>query len=250
MNSVQQLISIYKENQHTILELKQVLDELHDQNQEERRKTFNKYHTKFIALEEEQDQELNKLETKQDQELNKLETKIQQINSDYDKKISELNIPISDTKRIIYFLNQSKVKLNFDVNKTTNRYGHLELIQECYDVDLILVSYIAENDRPKNKYSLVIVGMCRFGDHNNSKILKLPYDYKISLYHDAIQWWSIEKEVKVFDSINSAKKYHKSNKIENIFKDFFTEYHTIKQEYLKAITTYTLDDFAEIIKND
>ncbi len=239
--SSERLVSTYKENQTKISELETIQEKLKDKNQNKKSRINSKYYDKIRALEKEQ----NKI-------LNDLENKMQKINSNYEKKISELYNPITDVERIIYFLNQEKLELNFDCTKTTNYNDrHLELIEQYTKDHLKLGCYIAENNRPKNKYSLIICGICRFGDHDrDSKILKLPYDYGVSLYHNEIQWWDIAINLKRFDSIESAKKYHESHKIEKILKSFLVEYHTILEEYEETINSYSLKDFAEIIKTE
>lgn len=238
--SSKNLVSTYKENQNLISELKQLQDEFRLENNNQSSKIRSQYYKKMKALEKEE----NKL-------LNDLENKMREINTNYNNKISELSISLNKVKRIIYFQNQSKIELNFDVTKTTNRDRYLELIgqyKEPFNIHLAL--YIAENNRPKNKYSLIIVGMCRFGDHSDSKILKLPYDYGCDLSHSEIQWFDIAKIVKCFDSIETAKKYCKTHYIQTMLRSFFQEYSQIDTEYTKAISHYSLEDFAEIRKGE
>ena len=140
------------------------------------------------------------------------------------------------------------MELKFDVIKTTNRYGHLELLEQYTTDHLKLACYIAENRRPKNKYSLVIVGLCRFGKHD-SKILKLPYDYGSNLYHSEINF-DICVDVKYFSSMELAKQYHQTHKIGQILNSFLVEYYAVLEQYQEAISAYSISDFVEILKGD
>lgn len=233
------LISTYKKNEHLISKLKKVQDEFHKQKKEKENKIYFEYDKKITALEKERDQIYDSL----DKQLEKIDHKTE-------KKISRLYTPINDVKRIIYFLNQKELPLVFVVSKTTNyRHDYLELLEQYTDDHLKLALYIAKNDRPKNKYSLIIVGMCRFGKRDNY-ILKLPCDYGVSLHHSEIQWFDIVQIIKHFDSIQSAKKYHESHKIGIVLNSFLQEYHTVLQEYKEAISNYSISDFAEIIHQE
>jgi len=234
--SSERLISTYKKNQLKILELKKVQDVFHEKTKEKRNEIYDEYCDKINALEKQRD----KIYYSLDKQLEKIDHKTE-------KKISRLYTPINDVKRIIYFLNQKELQLVFDVSKITNyHYDYLELLEQYTNDHLKLALYIAKNGRPKNKYSLIIVGMCQFGKRNNY-ILKLPCDYGVSLHHSEIQWFDVTKIIKHFDSIQSAKKYHESNKIGIVLNSFLQEYHTVLQEYKEAINNYSISDFTEII---
>lgn len=233
------LISTYKKNQHLISKLRNTQHKINEDVKKKRNKIYHEYDDKITALEKQRDKVYDSL----DKELEKIDHKTE-------KKISTLYTPINDVKRIIYFLNQKELQLDFDASKTTNRYGYLELLGKYTDEHLKLACYVAENDRPKNKYSLVIVGMCRFGDHSESKILKLPYDYGCNLSHSEIQWFDIAKIIKHFSSIESTKKYFESHNIVQMLNSFLAEYHTVLEQYQEAISVYKISDFAEILKGE
>lgn len=236
--SSERLVSTYKENQRKISELEKSQDQFHEQIKKRYNKIYCEYDDKITALEKKRDKLYHSLEKEEEKANNKTE-----------KKIDYLYSPISHVKRTIYFLNQKQLKLNFDHTKTTNRHGYLELVEQHTTDHLKLGCYIAENSRPKNKYSLVVVGLCRFGKHAEH-ILKLPYDYEVLLSNDEIQWWDIEQAIKHFSSIELAKKYHQTHKIGQALNSFLVEYHKVLDQYQEAVNNYSISDFADILKGD
>ena len=236
--SSERLVSIYKKNQTKLSELKQIKDEFHEQTKKKHYKIYCECDDKITALEKQRDKLYRSLEKEEEK-----------VNDRTEKKIDRLYTDISNVQRIIYFLNQKELTIEFDVTKTTNRYGHLELLEIFTTDHLKLACYIAENSRPKNKYSLVIVGMCRFGTRAEH-ILKLPHDYEVSLSHPNIQWWDVEQAIKHFSSIESAKQYHQTHKIGVMVNSFLAEYYRVLEQYQEAVNNYSLEDFTEILKGE
>ena len=235
--SSKRLVSTYKKNQTKISELKKSQDKFYEQIKKKYNKIYCEYDDKITALEKQRDKLYHSLEKEGEKANNKAE-----------KKIDYLATPINHVKRILYFLNQKQLKLEFDVTKTTTRHGHLELLEQYTTDHLKLALYIAENSRPKNKYSLVVVGLCRFGKHD-SKILKLPYDWGSNLHHSEIHF-DICVNVKHFSSIELTKQYHQTHKIGQILNSFLVEYYEILEQYEEAINNYCISDFKEILKGE
>jgi len=188
---------------------------------------------------------IHELERQQRIETEKLEEKIESASKENSQKIDELSKAESTLNRTIYFLKQQKEKLDCKALDEISNYRekHLEVIETYQDDCMSLRLYIAENDRPKNRYSIIVAGQSKLGGDD---ILKLPYSYGTSLntYGRGI---SILSEIRHFTTIEDAKNYHEKYNLQKLLKEFLTRYNDVKTEYEQTCKKYSLDDFAELL---
>ena len=194
---------------------------------------------------------LYNLKTKQSREIDKIEdsTKL------HEKKMNELCNVLTESERrlnrILYFLIRSKRVLDPGMFKKIRPTGYnsekkyLEEIEQYTDNDCIdLRMYIAENSRPKNKYSIVIVGHSKLGGRTDD-VLRYPRKWASAVHTPGTE--SIEFGDKVFYSIKKATEYHKKHGIKDVMGDFIRQYESVRAAYKHVCKTYSLDDFADAL---
>ena len=106
-----------------------------------------------------------------------------------------------------------------------------------------LRAFIVTNDRPKNVYSLCVVGKHIFPE----KLLPRIYDYgsEINENREASSYFTVKYPVARFPSIDEAKAYFDKNK-DKLARNV-QEYLALKKEWQDAKRDYRLDDFKQII---
>lgn len=229
------LVIEYLESEKQISSISQARDDFREKKEKEITDLTLDYEPKIRALEDERDERV--AEIRKESESKRFES---------DEKITELHKTIEKVERILSFLKptwRSAEWLDFDegtVKAYRDRY--CEKIGTFYrDEYLKIVAYIAENSKPKNKYSLTLVGKCFFGE----KQMPFPYAYGLDL---AIFGEGFTVAVPVIDkpTIEEAKAYFTKNR-EKILKPTMEKYQEVKKEYLDVIRTYTIDDFGNLI---
>ena len=231
------MITQYHKNKKEIATLEQTQETLEKENRDQINEIAMRYNTTIHELDKQKNIENYKLETVIDSAAKETRQKIEQL--------SEAETILD---RVLYFLKIENKKLDSaPLNEIKNYHDkHLETVQTYSDDTLELRLLIAENDRPKNKYSIIIAGNSRIGSNDrNDSILVLPHSYGVrinALYLDIIT------DVKQFPSISDAKKYLKTHDIKTILKEFFVKYDAIKSEYDGVISKYTLSDFETVIR--
>jgi len=237
------LVKAYQDNREKIKEISEQRDKFQEQEKEKIYKFKHKYYEKIRALEKERDNKSEVLENQKDAKKEKA-----------NKEISERHKAIEKVERILYFLGldtglKTKEWLNFD-EKTihVSRDREIGLIEKFYqDEFLKAVIVIYENDKPKNKYSLVVVGRCRFGGQSEDRhILELPRAYTC-VYTKDNGYFNIEIALKDLPTVEELKIYLEKIK-RKLLKDFMYEYQTTKLELLEVKEKYKIDDFKKIIK--
>ena len=126
-----------------------------------------------------------------------------------------------------------------------NSDKYLEWLGYFYNDEYLKIRLlIAENDKPKNKYSLLAYGKCFFPD------LKLPYgylnisDWDIWTAARTVCGCNIHIGLVDLDTIEKCKTWLQKNR-GKLLKSFLDNYQVVKAEYIDAITNYRLEDFSE-----
>ena len=101
--------------------------------------------------------------------------------------------------------------------------------------------YIIGNEKPTNKYSLVVLGKCLFYED----LLKLERNYGAS-FHTSDRY-ELEKVVRDFPSVEQAKAWLDKNRGKLISGESRVQYQEVKIAYNEAIQTYKADDFQEFL---
>ena len=189
----------------------------------------------------------SKIDIKEEAELEAVavesETRKQKMRK-LDHILSETGYKINE---ILYFLNVSKDSLNNSGKKKINqksagrnRNWYWEELERLVEDDLELGLYIAGNDRPKNQYSLVLLGNTRFEEKCMSKIF-----YRGMLDCFYTEGWTIEMNIIHFREIEDARTYHAKNQIKGILKKQLREHHILSEKYRHICNRYNLEDFEQ-----
>lgn len=111
-----------------------------------------------------------------------------------------------------------------------------DLVKEKY---LHVVLCIAENDRPKNRFSLVAFGRCAF-----SLIMEMPRGYSSCSAHvsdyKANPWF--DEIVRNAPTVEELQEYVKKDR-DSMLTGFMAAYKRTKEEYEDTVKNYTLKDF-------
>ena len=233
------MITQYNKNKKEITSLEQTQETLEKEKREQINEITMRYNTT-----------IHELDKQKNRENDKLQEDIDSAEKETSQKIEKLSEAKTTLDKVLYFLKIENKKLDSSsLNEIKNYHDkHLETSQTWSDECMELRLLIAENDRPKNKYSIIIAGKSKIGSHDrNDSILVLPYSYGVH-----INAWHLDilTDVKHFTSISDAKKYLKTHDIQSILKDFFAQYGIVKSEYESVISKYTLSDFEQIINKD
>lgn len=145
-------------------------------------------------------------------------------------------------KRIIQFLDVHETPLPIEIGEVTFRKGEFaEWRDWIYDNDYLKIRLLLhENNKPVNKYSLMVYGVCAF----ENPLVQLPY-YCGSHLHTTHM--DISKELKSFKTIGAAIAFIDKKK-KTLFHDLIAAVETLTDEYLTIIKKYSLSDFEELFE--
>jgi rubrerythrin len=234
------------------LENRQKADSLYEEMEKIREDTGNErtrlmydvYRPKIRAIEEERDEACEKVKkTGESVIIEKRET------------ITKLMEPVNQVKRILEFLRlDTKQDLNItdDDVKQYDRYGekYRENLGLVYDDTYLKVRlFIMENEKPKNKYMLVIIGKCLFDNGLGDRpLLKLPHSYGLNL---SSPWGSAPQDIlKESSSVKELKAWWKAKGFPNLSfarVQWLNDYLAVKEEYENILANYKLNEFREFL---
>jgi len=127
-------------------------------------------------------------------------------------------------------------------------HKHLEWLGYLYTDDFLKIRLlIAENDKPKNKYSLMVYGRCVFWALSDN-IIKMPHNYAGPNLNDGYSF-TIKDELRCAPSVDDLTAWVIQNR-PKILAEFMDQFKKIKAEYLEVTKKYTLDDFRELIPKE
>lgn len=173
-----------------------------------------------------------------------------------DKEIGELHKPIEQVKRILMFL---QLESNPNINKLiiddaeieppdkdwrNNVEPYRESLGYLFDDDYLKIKiFVINNDKPKNKYSLIAVGKSLFHDN----LLDYPYSYSyyvnLNGFHNNFK---ILIRLQDASSIEELKVWFDKHKTK-LFIEEIKKYQEVKTEYLETLRDYKTVDFQELI---
>ena len=223
-----------------------------DKKDDKQKKIFNKEHEKisdkFWKLEK-------TLNSEKQNVLESLREKRKQFENKIEKEKEPFCLQISEFKRVINFMElikDSDKSLDFDVyyygykkdnqGKEITHYKTKEGNWKYLEKDKIpyepiavikndeyasIKAFIVDNGKPKNKFSLVVVGKTIF----NEKLCKKNYDYGCHFrsYRDNIN--SLLRDAPTKEELLTYFEKIKPN----ILKDYLEEHKKVEQEYKEAI---------------
>jgi hypothetical protein len=166
------------------------------------------------------------------------------------KQAHELMEPVKKVERILEFF-RLDTRVPIDITdegvKISDRYKerYRENLGLVFDDPFLKVRlFVLENDKPKNKYILVLIGRCLFdtglGDRS---LLKLPRDYGLSISEP---WGSapqhILKEAATVKELHTWWTAHGFSKV-----SWVADYVAVRAEYEHILKTYRVTDFNDFL---
>lgn len=191
---------------------------------------------------------ISKIEEEKERLINDVEQDKNQYVEQKKREISSLDQPIEEVGRKIKFLELAKKIKETDVSiddsemHTYHTYRERKLYRKGFffkDKYMNIKIYIAENDKPVNKYTLFACGSCAFNE-----FMSLPYGYGLPVHGEHGNISIIIKDLPTVEDINA---YLKGNK-KRILKDLINTYNAVKKEYLDVIRDYRLSDFKTVLE--
>ena len=222
-----ELIKQAKTAQERLNQLNKEDEELRDSTyQETRRIEFDVYGPQLRALNGKCYAEVRDLKAKE-------EKREREIREEY----HTASAPIAWVKKVIAYLRLPRSAVSL-LDEEVKCYHDKKVVPAGFllnDNYMKLKVYIIENDKPTNKYSLVVLGRTTFV---GEEFAKWPRCYGLSLQGS----YAIERVIKDAPSISTLTSYLAKNQSE-ITKTTMGDYMTLKSEYLTVIQNYTIEDF-------
>lgn len=231
---MKEIIKNYKNSEREIERISKERDRTAEKGKTEQADITGEYREKIRALENKRDKRVEGIE------------KI--LNAAWDQgeaEINELHKAIDRVERIAYFL---AVDLNKDLtikNTEVKAYRDRFVKSVGYIFDDLLLKikvFIVENDKPKNKYSLVAFGRSVFGE----PAIEFPYSYGLPTNESAN--FCLRAHIMCFPTIGDGCTWLEKRR-GNLFKKTIEEYRAIKKEHHETINTYTIADLEPIISH-
>lgn len=202
--------------------------ELHETSwTEERRIKYDVYQPQIFALEDQCVKAVN--EVKKKAELRELDIR------DECKAIAE---PILWVKKILNYLRIKKTEVSLQDDEV-KAYHDKKVVPAGFllsDTLMVLKAFVVENDKPTNKYSLVVLGRTIF---SGEQFTRWPHAWGLSLQGNS---YDIERVVKDAPTVSELAAYLRKHSSE-ITQSVLGDYLTLKSEYLMVKENYTLADF-------
>ena len=210
--------------------IKQSLDSV---QQENHRLQYDAYAPKIRALEDERDRimqgNMSDYEEARDQKQ---------------KEIDGLYVVVHQVKRILEFLlvDTGRALAIDDDDVKPYRDRAKENLGYIFDDDYLKIKlFIVENDKPKNKFSLIAMGRCLFNEH----LLELRREYGAAVHTG--HGYNIEVVIRDAPSVEELKTWQELPHAGKVFSELKGDYDTVKAAYLDTIEQYQVDDFLELI---
>jgi len=206
---------------------------LRDSTQQEvRRLTYDVYRPKIKQLEDERDRATRQVQSEYDLALDEGK-----------REIEGLQVVINQVRRIFDFLRVEVKDLAIDDDDVKPyRDRAKESLGYLFDDDYLKIKlYIVENEKPKNKFSLIAMGRCLFGEH----LLKLRREYSTGVH----TWhgYNIEVSIRDMPSVAELQPWLADSRRQQLIIDLTGGYEKVKAEYLDVIEQHTPEEFKELM---
>ncbi len=194
---------------------------------------YDLYQPKIKALEDERDQLMHGNMDAHEKERDQKQ-----------KEIDSLHVVVKQVKRIMDFLRVETDKdLAINDDDVTASMGRTKVnLGYIFDEDFLKIKlFIAENGKPKNKFTLIAVGRCLFRSH----LLKLERGYGTGI--NTGFGLNLEVAIKDAPSVEELMTWQALPRAGEVFFALKGDYETIKAEYLDVIENHELHDFKELM---
>ncbi|VVB54461.1 Uncharacterised protein [uncultured archaeon] len=188
-------------------------------------------------LKKEKDARIKVIHDEAEQEKSKLDAEIDSIGATF--KDVDFKLKILNAQKEI---EEKTATINVDTTKFSGYNNHQiiwlpDLFRDKY---LHLVLCIAENDKPKNKYSLMVYGRCAF-----TPLMDLQTYYSGVNVNTGGVNPNVEQKILDAPTIEELKRYAEKHRA-HIYSGFLQQYRATKEEYEETISKYKLTDFEAI----
>jgi len=145
--------------------------------------------------------------------------------------------------KIVFLKHQEKIKekkLEFTAKVTAYRNKEVAELGSFYNDEFTIIKlFAAQNNRPKNRWTLMIIGNTLLGE-----LVKMPWEYSLPVHVDGA---NIAGSLKYLPTLKEIKDYVE-NKREHLRVMVLSAYKNTKKKYLETINNYSLEDFKEILE--
>ena len=231
---MKKIIKDYKSSEREIKRISKERDRIVDKGKNEQADIAEECRKKIRVLENERDERVEIIEG--------------QLSAIWDKsraEIDDLHKAIDKVERVAYFLG---VDLNGDLtikNTEIKAYRDRCIENAGYIFDDLLLKikvFIAENGKPKNRYTLTAFGRSVFGE----PAIKFPYSYGLPTYETGA--FCLKTPIKCFPTIGGACAWLEKNR-GGLFSGTIEAYRAVKKEHKEALDTYTIADLEPVMSH-
>lgn len=239
-NEAAELLGKYLASNEAIKKLSEAHNVSSKQKKELQKAIYREYNAKISALSSERDSLIRDSERENAEGY-----------AEYLQRVEVLHEDIAAVERILSLLRwqimgadkQEYVDFAHDEATLPGRGDkYIECIDVFYqDPYLKVCAYVHENDRPKNRYTLILAGRCWFPE----SILEWPHNY-IRLHAKGYGNFNLGMEIAHKHSVDDLKKQYEKKRA-SLLTPEMQRYQDTRTEYLHTIETYTVDDFKPLL---
>ncbi len=185
------------------------------------------------------------LEHEKRDKVQKLESARDEFIAGMDAKIAEHYTLVKRVQRVLECFRMETGK-NLTIADTVdlNQYAfqYQESLGYLLDDDLLKIKlFIVGNRKPKNRFTLAVIGRSIFGE----PLIKFPMGYGLDISSLHVRN-SFEQALRDAASAEELKDYVARHR-DDILKPVIDEYRQLKAEYVSNLATYQLSDFEKLI---
>jgi len=154
------------------------------------------------------------------------------------ENVERLTLEIADVEQKIKHLKyREKIAgktVQFDDSKAIAHRYELKPLGLLYEDEFTIIKlFIVGNDRPKNKYTLSMVGNTLLDG-----LIKVPYDYGCN-----VDYGNIRRSILSRPTVEELERY-----AQNLRHHEISYYADVKEQYLQTVADYTLEDFKAVLE--
>lgn len=168
-------------------------------------------------------------DTKLDKEFNKQRKPSNEKINAYNRVLKFIGIAkaTEELNPRVYFYDYPRGK-NGEIVGDQKEQQYIEPFKVIKDDEFVKIKvFISRNDKPKNKYTLCIIGATIF----NKEILEVPYSYGLDVRTEGN---NIAVSLKDAPETNDLVIWYEKNK-DKILKNFLEEHKKVEEEYIKVV---------------
>jgi len=190
--------------------------------------------------------EIEVIREREREEGHRIREKANVLTASLEQGIKKLEPGIQDIdQKIEYLKHQEKIegeKIQFD-DESVKAYRDKKLVKLgiLYEDEFTIIKLFAvENDRPKNRWTLIAVGNTLLRD-----LLDLTHDYGLPVHIDTYK--AIQKALTHLPTLEEIQVYAEK-RWKTLMHAEGIRYKGVKERYLHTINNYTLEDFKPILE--